>query len=50
MREKERERERQGDIDLLSDLFMHSLAASCMCPDRGSDPQPWHIGTTPYMN
>ena len=26
-------------------LFMHLLVASCMCPDWGSNMQPWHIGT-----
>ena len=30
--EREREREK-GNIHLLSHLFMHSLVASCMCPD-----------------
>ena len=25
-------------------LFMHSLVASCLCPDLGSNLQPWHIG------
>ena len=26
-------------------LFMHSVIASCMCPDQGSNLQPWHIRT-----
>ena len=28
------ERERQRDIALLYQLFMHSLDASCSCPDQ----------------
>ena len=32
-RERERERERERNIDLLFHLFMHSLVASCMCPE-----------------
>ena len=27
-------------------LFVHSLIVSCMCPDQGLNPQPWHIKTT----
>ena len=42
-REKERERERERGINLFH-LFMHSLVASCMCPDWGSNSQPWCIG------
>ena len=26
---------------------MHSLVDSCMCPDEGWDPQPWHMVMTP---
>ena len=26
---------------------MHSWVDYCMCPDQGSNLQPWHIGTTP---
>ena len=33
-----REKEKEKDIDLLFQLFMHSLVASCMCPDQGSNP------------
>ena len=39
------ERERERSIDLLFHLFIHSLVDSCMCPDQGSNTQPWHIGT-----
>ena len=39
-------RERVRNIHLLFHLFMHSLIASCMCPDWRSNPQPWLIGTT----
>ena len=44
------ERERKGEgggekhTDLLFHLFMHSLVNSCMCPDRGLNPQPWCMG------
>ena len=38
------ERERERNISLLIQLFMHSLVASCMYPDWGPNPQPWHIG------
>ena len=37
------ERERKGDsknIDMSFHLFMHSLVASCTCPDQGLNPQP----------
>ena len=33
-------------MDLLFRLLMHSAVASCVCPDWGSDPQPWCIWTT----
>ena len=36
-------REKEGDIDLFY-LPMHSLVESCMCPDWGSNPQPWYVG------
>ena len=39
---------RERDIDLLFHLFMHSLVDSCMCPDRGSNTQPWHTGMMLY--
>lgn len=32
---------RERYINLLFHLFMHSLVASSMCPDGGSDPQTW---------
>ena len=35
--------ERERDINLLFHLFMHSLVASCMGPDPGSNLQPWFI-------
>ena len=38
--------EREGHIALLFHLLMHSLVDSCMCPDRGWKPRPWHIWTT----
>ena len=34
----------QRDVNVLFHLFMHSLADSCVCPDWGSNPQPWCIG------
>ena len=34
----------EGERDLLFHLFMHSLVDSCLCPDQGSNPQPWCIG------
>lgn len=37
--------ERKRDISLLSHLLVHSLDASCMCPDGGPNLQPWHIRT-----
>ena len=36
---------RERDINLLFHLFMHSLATSYMCPDWGSNLQPWYTGT-----
>ena len=44
-----RERRAGGkrNIDLLFHLFMHSLVASCMCPDQGSNLQLWHVGAKP---
>ena len=42
---REREREGKRNIDLLFHLFMPSLVASCMSPDRASNPQPWSIRT-----
>ena len=41
-------RERERDVNLLFHLFMHSLVASCMCPDQGSNPQPWSMWMTLY--
>ena len=35
-------REGEGDIGFLFHLFIHSLVASFMCPEGGSNPQPWH--------
>ena len=37
---------RERNIDLLFRLCIH-LLVSCMCPDRGSNPQPSHIWTMP---
>ena len=39
--EKEEGQERERDINLLFHLFMHLLVDSCMCPDWGSNLQPW---------
>ena len=39
-RRGEREKERQGNTDLLFCLLMPSLVASWMCPDWGSGPKP----------
>ena len=36
---------RERNIDLLFHLFMHPLADSYMCPDQGSNLQPWRIRT-----
>lgn len=41
----EREGEQARNIDLLPQLFMHPLAASCMCPNQGLLLQPRCIGT-----
>ena len=30
---------------MLVHILKHSLVDSYMCPDRGSNPQPWRIGT-----
>ena len=37
---------REREIDLLFHLPMRSLVVSCMCPDWGSNPQPWCVRTT----
>ena len=47
-RKSEGERERERNISLLFHLVMHSLVASCMCPDQRSNLQAWHVGTTLY--
>lgn len=39
----EREKGREENINLLAHLSLHSVVAACMCPDRGSNPQPWCI-------
>ena len=39
----ERERERNPPINFLFHLFMHLLVDSCMCSDRESNPQGWHV-------
>ena len=39
------EREGERNINLLFHLFIHSLVDSCMSPNWGSNPQPWHIRT-----
>ena len=40
-----REREGERNNDLFFHLFTtHLLVDSSMCPDRGSNPQPWHVG------
>lgn len=46
---KEREeRERKNTLISLSHLFIHSLFDSRMCPDRGSNLQPWwYQGSAP---
>ena len=38
--------ERERDIDLSFYLFIHSLVASFLCLDLGSNPQPWSIEMT----
>ena len=43
-REKAREEVGERETDLLFYLFIHSLLDSCMCPDQGLKPQPWHSG------
>ena len=42
---KEGKGDRQTDVDLLFPLLTHSLVASYMDPDQGSNLQPWCIGT-----
>ena len=44
--ERQERGERERDINLLFHLLVHSLGASSVCYDQGSNPQPWHIGTT----
>ena len=47
-RERERGRERRTDKERNIHLFhisVHSLTDSFMCPDWGSNPQPWCIWT-----
>ena len=44
--ERERKGEGERNIALLFHFFMHSLVDSCMCPDWGSNLQPWCVGTT----
>lgn len=36
--------ERERNIDLLH-FLIHSSTDSCMCPEQGSNPQPWCTGT-----
>ena len=46
LREREEGAEREmSNMDLLFHLIMYSLVDSCMCPDQGSNPQPWCMGT-----
>ena len=40
---REEGRERERNVDLLFHLLVHSLVASCMCPDQRLNLQPWHI-------
>ena len=42
--ERKKGRERQRNTALLFHLFIHSQIVSCMCPDQGLNPPPWHIG------
>lgn len=35
---------RERNIHFLFHFFMHSLVDFSMCPDRGSNRQPWYIG------
>ena len=39
----ERERKREREREILFQLFMHSLVASCMCPDWRLNTQSWSI-------
>ena len=43
-RETESKGEKERNTDLLFYLFMYSLVDSCLCPEQGSNPQPWCIG------
>ena len=43
-REREGGSKREKNINLLFHVLMHSLVDSCMCPDQGSNLQPWSIG------
>ena len=47
---KETGGDRKRNIDLLFHLLMHSLVASCMCLDWGSNLQPWHVRRTLYLS
>ena len=42
---RERRKESERNINMLFHLFMHSVADSYMCPDQGSNLQPWCTGT-----
>ena len=42
---RERGRERNRNTDLLFHFFIHWLVGCCLCPDQGSNPQPWRMGT-----
>lgn len=41
----EKGRKRERNVDLLLHLLMHSLADSCLCPERGSNLRPWCVRT-----
>ena len=42
-REEGGERERETEL-LFHLLIIHLLVDSCVCPDQGLNPQPWHVG------
>ena len=41
--DRQREIETEKHMDLLFHSHIHSLLDSYVCPDQGSNPQPWHM-------
>ena len=43
-RQRKRERRGVGGRGSLFHTLTHLLVDSCLCPEQGSNPQPWHMG------